>query len=133
MDIKFVLEYAIASVQVIQDVLKLKGTHHLLVYVDDIHILALQGNAKSLLVAGREIGLEVNAYKSKYMFMSRVQNAGRCQSVNFDNSSFERVEDFKYLEIILKYKKCIQEEIKSRMKPGNACYHLVRNFCLLED
>jgi len=44
-----------------------------------------------------------------------------------DNSSFERVEEFKYLEITLTHQNIIQEEIKSRLKSGNACYHLVRN------
>ena len=46
--------------------------------------------------ATREIGLEVSADKTKYMVMSRVQNAGRIHSVRIDNSAFERVEEFKY-------------------------------------
>jgi len=44
-----------------------------------------------------------------------------------DNSSFERVEEFKYLGTTLTNKNSIQEEIKSRLKSGNACYHLVQN------
>jgi len=47
--------------------------------------------------ATREIGLEVSADKTKYMVMSRNQNAGRIHSVRIDNSTFERVEKFKYL------------------------------------
>ena len=42
--------------------------------------------------ATREIGLEVNADKTKYMVMSRDQNAGRIHSVRSDNSTFDRVE-----------------------------------------
>ena len=44
-----------------------------------------------------------------------------------DKSSFEKVEDFKYLETTLKNQNSIQEEIKGRRKSGNACYHSVRN------
>ena len=36
--------------------------------------------------------------KTKYMVMSRDQNAGRIHSVRMENSTFERVEEFKYWE-----------------------------------
>jgi hypothetical protein len=49
-------------------------------------------------MASMEIRLEVNADKTKYMVMSRDQNAGQSYSIETDNSSFERVEEFKYLE-----------------------------------
>jgi hypothetical protein len=45
-----------------------------------------------------------------------------------DNSSFERVDEFKYLGTTLKNLNSIQEEIKNRLKPGNACYDSVQNF-----
>jgi len=45
-----------------------------------------------------------------------------------DSSSFERVEQFKYFGTTLTHQNYIQEEIKSRLKSGNACYHLVQNF-----
>jgi len=61
------------------------------------------------------------------MIMSRDQNAGRSHSVKNDNSSIERVEEFKYLGITLTNKNSIQEEIKSRLKLGNACYYSVQN------
>jgi hypothetical protein len=47
-------------------------------------------------VASKEIGLEVNADKTKYTVMSRDQTAGRSHSMKIDNSSFERVEEFRY-------------------------------------
>jgi hypothetical protein len=46
-------------------------------------------------VAGREIGLVVNADKTKCMVMSRDQNAERSHNINIDNSSFDRVEEFR--------------------------------------
>ena len=66
----FALEYAIMSVQVNQDGLKINGTHQLLVYADDVNIVGggihtLKENAEALLAATREIGLEVSADKTK--------------------------------------------------------------------
>jgi len=69
----------------------------------------------------------VNADKTKYMFMSRDQNAGRTHSMKTDNSSFERVDEFKYLGTTLTNQNSIQEVINSRLKPGNACCHSVQN------
>jgi hypothetical protein len=84
-------------------------------------------NAEDLLVATKEIGLELNSDKTKYMFMSRDRNAGRDNSVKIDNSSIERVEEFKYLGTMLKDQNFIQEEIKRILKLGNAFYHSVQN------
>ena len=53
--------------------------------------------------------------------------AGRIQSVRIDNSTFERVEEFKYLGTALTNQNSIPEEIKSRLRSGNACYHSVQN------
>ena len=59
--------------------------------------------------------------------MSRDQNAERTHSIKIDNSSFERVDEFKYLGTTLTNQNSILEEIKSRLKSGNACYHSVQN------
>jgi hypothetical protein len=48
-------------------------------------------------------------------------------SVKIDNSSIGRVEEFKYLGTTLTNQNSIQEEIKSRLKLGNACYWLVQS------
>jgi len=55
------------------------------------------------------------------MVMSRDQNAGQNHSV------FERVEEFIYLGTTLTNQNSILEEIKSSLRSGNACYHLVQN------
>jgi len=75
------LRYAIRSFQVNQYGLKLKGTHQLLAYADDINIVGegihtLKENAETLVAATRVIGLEVSANKTKYKVMPRYQNAG---------------------------------------------------------
>jgi hypothetical protein len=108
------------------------GTHQLLVYADDVNILggsvhAIRRNTEALVVASKEIGLEVNAEKTKYMVMSGDQNAGQNHNIKIDNKSFERVEQFRYLGTTLTNRNSIQEEIKSRLKSRNACYHSVQD------
>ena len=50
-----------------------------------------------MVVASKEIGLEVYADKTKYVVMSRDQIRRQSHTIETDNSSFERVEEFKYL------------------------------------
>jgi len=59
--------------------------------------------------------------------MSRDQDAGRSHSIKTDNGSIEMVEEFKYLGTTLTNQNSIREEITSRLKSGNACYHSVQN------
>jgi len=61
------------------------------------------------------------------MVTSRDQNARRIHSVRIEISTFKRVEEFKYLGTNLTDQNSITEEIKSRLKSGNACYHSVQN------
>ena len=78
--------------------MKLNGTHQLLVYADDVNILGGSvytiKNRKAIVVASKEIGLAVNADKTKYMVMSGDQKAGQIHNIKTDNSSFGRVQIF---------------------------------------
>ena len=73
----FILEYAVRRVQINQVGLKLNGTHHLLVYADDVYILGgsvhTVKKAEASVVSSKEIGLEVNADRTEYMVMSSDQ------------------------------------------------------------
>jgi len=69
------LAYSIRRVQVNQDGLKLNGTYQLLVYAADVNILGgsvrtVKENTEALLISSKEVQLEVNADKTKYMVMS---------------------------------------------------------------
>jgi hypothetical protein len=84
---------------------------------------------KTLLDASKEVDLEVNPEKTKYMLVSRCQKAGQKQSIKIGNRSFESVAKFKYLGTTLTDQnyEYIHEDIKSRLNSGNACCHSVQN------
>jgi len=108
------------------------GAHQPLVYAVDVNILGrsvhtIKKNTEALVVASKAIGLEVNAGKTKYVVMSQDQDAGWSHDIKIDNSSIERVEEVKYLGTTLTNQNSIQEEIKNRLKSGNACWHSVWN------
>jgi hypothetical protein len=56
------------------------------------------------------------------------QNSGQNSNIKRGNQSFETVKQFKYLGTIPTNQNSIHEEIKSRLKSQNACYHMVQNF-----
>jgi hypothetical protein len=99
-----------------------------LVYADDIKLLGdsvntIKENTETLLDASREVGLEINAEKTKYIIMSRHPNSGQNQNIRIANESFENVATFKYLGTTLTNQNDIRDEIKSRLNSGNACYY----------
>ena len=63
-------------------------------------------------MASKETGLEVTGEKTNYIVMSQDQKAGRSHSIKIGNSSFERVDELKYLGKSLTNQNSIQEEIK---------------------
>ena len=83
-------ECATGIVQVNQDGLKYNATYQLLVYADEVNLFrgsvhTVKENAEVLVVASKEIGLEVNTDKTNNKVMSRDQNARRSHRMNIDN------------------------------------------------
>jgi sorting nexin-29 len=85
----FALEYAIRKIQDNQVGLKFK-THQLLAYADDVNpvgdnIDTINKNTQTLIDASKEVGLEVNVEKNKYMLVCRDQNAGQNREIQIGN------------------------------------------------
>jgi hypothetical protein len=112
----FALVYGIRRIEGYLNGLKLNGTDQLWFYADGVNILGrslhtVKENTDVLVVASKEIGLEVNGDKTKYMVMSRDQNVGPSYSMEIDSSYFGKVEEFKYLGTNLIYQHSFQELI----------------------
>jgi sorting nexin-29 len=112
--------------------LKLNRTHQLLAYADDVNLLGdnidtMKKNIKALIDASKEVGLEINVEKTKYMLLSRQQNVSQIWDIKVANRSSENVPQFKYLGTTVTNQNLIQEEIKSRLNSGNDCYHSVQS------
>jgi hypothetical protein len=58
--------------------------------------------------------------------MSCCKKAGQKHSTKIANRSSENVAKFKYLGTTLTDQNCMNDEIKSRLNSGNACYHSVQ-------
>jgi hypothetical protein len=98
--LNFALAYAIRKVQENLVGLKLNGTRQLLAYADDVNLLGgnidtIEKNTKTLIDASKEVGLEINVEKTKYMLPSRHQ-IGKNWDIKIANISFGNVSQSKY-------------------------------------
>jgi hypothetical protein len=130
--LNFALEYAITMVQGNQVGLKLNGARQLSVYAEDGNLLGdsidtIMKNTPTLIDASKEVGLEVNTEKTKFMLLSRHQNRGQNHDITLGNRSFDNVAQFRYLGTTITNQNLIEEVIKRRLKSSNDCYHSAQN------
>jgi hypothetical protein len=83
------------------------------------NIDTIKKNTETLIVASKEVRLEVNTEKTKHMLLSRHQNAGRNHNIKIANRCFENVAQFRYLGTTVTDQNLIQEEIKRRLNSGS--------------
>jgi hypothetical protein len=115
----FSLGYTIRKVQENQVELKLNGVHQLLVYADAMNVLGdnidtVKKNMETLINISKQVGLEVNTEKTKYMLLSHHQNARQLHDIKIANRCFENVAKFKYLYLgtTTTNQNLIQEKLK---------------------
>ena len=110
----------------------MNGVLQLQFYADDINLLAeivhvIKKKTKVVLVASKEIGIEVDAEKSEDIFRSYEQNTGKHHNAKTDNKSAESVEQIGHLETTITNQNCSWEVIRRSLGSVNACYLSVRN------
>jgi hypothetical protein len=91
------------------------------------NIDTIKENTETRTDASKVVGLEVKTEKTMCMLLSRHQNAGQNRDVKKPNRHFENVAQFRYLGTTIANQTPIREEIKRRLKSGNAYYHSVQN------
>jgi hypothetical protein len=70
--------------------LKLNGTHQRLAYADDVNLMgdnidSIKKNTETLIDASKEVGLEINVDRTKFMLLSRHQNVGQNREIKIAN------------------------------------------------
>jgi hypothetical protein len=69
---------------------KLNGINQLLAYADDMNVLGysidtIKKNTETLIDASKEVGLEINVEKTKYLLLSRHQNVCQNRDIKLAN------------------------------------------------
>jgi len=78
----------------------------------------------------RKFGLQINQEKTKCMIVDRKKslNKNKIGHLKIKNYKFERVENFKYLEVILNEDNNYQIDLQERIKNVNKIYFRLQNF-----
>jgi len=97
----------------------------IIAYANDLLIItenlkSLKQYAKELIMVGKEIGLNVNEEKTKYLILSRKHDIAR--KLEIEGYSFKSVENFKYLGASANENANTHEEIRERLITGNRRY-----------
>jgi hypothetical protein len=79
----------------------------------------IKKNTETLIGTSKELHLEINAEKTKYIFLSHHQNARKNCDIKIANRCFENVAQSRYFGMTVTKQNLIQEEIKRKLNLGN--------------
>ena len=104
----------------------MNGKHELLVYADDVDMLGENSQTvrenTEIFIKVKEIGLEVNSKRTKYMITSRHQNVVQNGNVVIGNLSFENMGKFKYLSVCVCKVFCLEAGLSLVMHYQGSTY-----------
>jgi hypothetical protein len=89
-------------------------------------INTIKENTETLLETSRNISLEINAKKTKYMIMSHHWDSRRNYNIRIAKEFFENVAKLKYLGMTITNQNDTNNEIESSLNSGTACKYSVQ-------
>jgi len=129
------MQKVIQNIQMVPGGIKIgKEQLNVLAYADDIVLLGKNEiEIRQLFVekesAARKLGLQINQEKTKYMIGERKNTLRqKIGHLKIKNYKFERVENFKYLGVILHEESNYQIHLQERIKNANKTYFMLQNF-----
>jgi len=130
------LQKVIQSTKMVPSGIKIcKEQLNVLAYADDIVLIGRNEiEIRQLFVAiehiARKLGLHINQGKTKYMIVERKSSSkqNKIGQLTIKKYTFERVENFKYLGVILNEDNNHQIYLKQRIKNANKTYFMLQNF-----
>ena len=132
----FALQKVIQSIKMVSSGIKIgKEQLNILAYADDIALIEKNEiEIRKLFVEmeniARKLGLQINQEKTKYMIVERKNNLkkNKIGHLKMKNYKFERVENFKYLGVILDEDNNNQTDLQERTKNANKTYFMLQIF-----
>jgi hypothetical protein len=73
-------------------------------------------NTETLIDASKEVSLEINVEKTKYMLLSHLCNTDQSHDIKIVNRLFENMAQLRFLRMAVINKNLIQEEIKKKIE-----------------
>ena len=121
------IEEALRKVSEMDQGVEIGTKINILAFADDVVVIAekiedLKTLTKIFMKEAEKVGLKISDSKTKCMHFAR-NNDNREAPLEIEEHSFDMVNNFKYLGIIISDKNTDEIEIQSRINSANKCFH----------